>query len=456
MKLERRQYAEKAIAYLRTALPKHKRVIAVSPTGSGKTVIAAQLIKREQRWRRVLFLDHRYELVDQAYRTLTDLGIDTGVMMASDQEIHGSVRINPKARVQVGSVQTIDARGVPPGIDLIIFDEAHRTMADSYQRIAAMCPRAQILGITATPCRLDGKGLGDFYRDMLVIAKPSRLYEDKYLSKPRTYSAPPDVLARLASELKGVRSHGGDYTPKALSDAVDKKFLIGRVVEETLRLAPSVPKVVFASSVKHSQRLTQEFRRKGISVAHLDGTTSPEVRAEILSSLRVGRVEVVCNVDVLSEGWDLPALGAVVVARPTKSLVRFLQMVGRVQRTFHGKKPIVIDHGANVQRLDVLPGQDIDWNLEAGRETREGVWSRVKVCSVCQSCIPEGCRVCPDCDAAQPKTAREERQEVDAKLIEVTATRMAEMRARVEALAKRKKAPPGWVNKVVEAYGTRA
>jgi superfamily II DNA or RNA helicase len=454
MKFERRQYAEKAITYLRAALAKHKRVIAVSPTGSGKTVIVSQLVKRETRWRRVLFLAHRYELVDQAYRTLTALGLDVGVMMASDQELHGNERVNPKARVQVGSVQTIAARGVPPGVDLIVFDEAHRTMADSYQSIADACPKAQILGVTATPCRLDGKGLGDFYRDMYVIARPSKLYEDGYLAKPRTYSAPPDVLARLASELKGARSQAGDFAPKSLSDAVDKKYLIGRVVEETLRLAPGVPKVVFACNVAHSKHLARSFKRAGVVAAHVDGATPAEERSALLTALRERDVEVVCNVDVLSEGWDLPALGAVVVARPTKSLARFLQMVGRVQRTFHGKKPIIIDHGANVQRLDCLPGEDLDWSLDAGvdRADGEGQWSRVKVCKQCQSCIPEGCRICPDCDSAQPKTAREEREEVEAQLVEVTATRMAERRARVEALAKQKNAPPGWVDKVIAAF----
>ncbi len=450
MKLERRQYEDAAVRALRADLKKHKRVIAVSPTGSGKTVIAALLVKREPRWKRVLFLAHRYELIDQAFDKLTGLGLDVGVMMAQDEVLHGDERVRPEARVQIGSVQTVDRRGVPPGVHLIIFDEAHRAMADSYQRIAKACPRAEVLGLTATPCRLDGKGLGDFFKHMLVVAKPSELHEGGYLAKPRTFSSTSDVLAKLTEVLEDVRTVKGDYAPEALGRAVERRFLVGKVVTESIRLAPKVPKVVFACNVRHSKRIVAGFVAAGINAVHLDGETRADVRRDALADLSAGRIEVISNVDVLSEGWDLPALGAVVIARPTKSIARFLQMCGRGLRPWKGRVPIILDHGDNVRRLDVLPGADIEWSLTDGIEPMGDGDPKVKQCASCLAMMAYGETECPECGEEQPKTECQLRVEAEAELVEITATRMAAMRARLEVLARAKCAPAGWVASVVE------
>ena len=449
MKLERRAYEDRAVTALREALASKRRVLAVSPTGSGKTVIAALMVAREKRWKRVLFLAHRHELIDQAYATLTSIGIDAGVLMAQDEALHGNERVWPEARVQVASVQTLDKRGVPDGVDLVIVDEAHRALADSYQRVAQRCPKAEVLGLTATPCRLDGKGLGDFFREMLIVAQPSDLYRGGYLAKPETWGAPAGVLLKLSQGLKGVRTHGGDYAVSQLAAAVDRRYLIGEIVASAKKLAPKVPKVVFACSVKHSQNIAAEFRRAGIKAAHLDGDTDALIRTQTLDDLRKGRIEVISNVDVLSEGWDLPALGAVIVARPTKSLARFLQMCGRNQRPYKGKVPIVIDHGANVQRFDIVPGDDIPWSLEKGdgRTPCEGGEPNYKTCVECLLAIPYGCAECPKCGAEQPKTPRQEREEYEADLERITATKMAEMRKRLHELAVKKGAPDGWVER---------
>ena len=453
-RMKPRPYQARAIENLGEDLAQYRAVLAVSPTGSGKTVIAAMLIGSEPRWKRVLWIAHRYELVDQAYRTLKSLGLDVGIVMAQEEALRGSDRVNESARVQVASVQTIAARGVPDGVDLIVFDEAHRVMADSYQAIAATCDGSDVLGLTATPCRMDGKGLGEFFAFMRIIAQPSDLQADGHLAKPRTFSAPPDVLEALENGLKGARSSMGDYSPKSMSKAVDRKALIGKVVDEAMRLAPDVPKVVFACSVKHSIRLAEEFARKGVSSRHLDGKTPADVRELILAGLESGSVEVVCNVDVLSEGWDLPSLGAVVVARPTKSKARFLQIVGRVQRA-HGKdRPLVIDHGANVQRLDLLPGEDIAWELKYGVPGESDTVHRLRVCEECGAAMERGENVC-ECGAEREdsRTPAQEREEVEAKLEEVTRADLASDRARKLSMARKLSeevgAPDGWAEKVV-------
>lgn len=450
MKFERRQYEVKAVASIRDLFAQHRRVLAVGPTGCGKTVIASMLIKQlEGTHPSVLFVAHRYELVDQAHAALARLGIDAGVLMASEEALHGTERVNPKARVQVASVQTVARRGGPRRVDLIVFDEAHRAAADSYKDIAAQYPDALVLGLTATPCRADGRGLADAFDALYTIAQPSELHADDYLAKPRVFTAPIEALAELALKLKNARTAHGDYTPGSLVRVAESSLLMGHVVSEAIRIAPHVPKVVFACSVKHSRELAQRFRRRGIKAAHLDGETPGDERERILGDLRRGAIEVVCNVDVLSEGWDLPALGAVIIARPTKSLARFLQMAGRCTRPYQGLVPIVVDHGNNTLRHQRMPGADYEWTLDAGKQTEAGE-PHIKSCPACLVAIPTACTECPACGYVMERSARrEDREEVSTKLEEVNEVKLGDLRARVFAMAVAKKAPKGWAEKVL-------
>jgi len=163
MKIGKRPYQQRAVKQLRKHLKDSKKVLAVAPTAAGKTVIASLLVKASPEYKKVLWVAHRYELIDQAYKSLKDLGLDVGIFMDQEERLHGDARVNKKARVQVASVQTISSRGVPKGVILIVFDEAHRVASDSYQSIIESRPRAKVLGLTATPCRSDKKGLGDFF-----------------------------------------------------------------------------------------------------------------------------------------------------------------------------------------------------------------------------------------------------------------------------------------------------
>lgn len=447
--IEAREYQNAASrALLQLLRPIGSRVLAVGPTGCGKTHIATMLIASRARWR-VLFVVHRYELADQAYAALVRAGIRAGIVMAQEEALHGSHRVDPSARVQVASVQTLARRQGPADVDLIIIDEAHRAMAESYQGIAKAYPTARVLGLTATPERADGEALGEFFQTMHVIAQPSELHASKHLAEPRWFGAPAGYRAKLKERLRGVRTAGGDYMPSDLERAVDNRYLMANVVSETLRLAPGRSKVVFAGSVLHSQKLAAAFGRNGVNAVHLDGETPAAERERMLEDLRAGRIEMICNYDVLSEGWDLPELGCVVLARPFRSRTRYLQCVGRGMRWRRGDRPLVLDFGDNAPRFGVWPGDDVAWSL-AGRKGGESapLW---KQCEGCQARIPLGAAVCPECGhECTIERARKEREEADAKLEEATRAKYQALRARVEAMAKKKNAPPGWVEKVMQ------
>lgn len=443
-----RPYETRAVKELRVLLTAHERVLAVGPTGCGKTVIASMLIALMAKWR-VLFVVHRYELADQAYKALRASGIDAGIIMAQEERMHGSHRANPTARVQVASVQTLMHRPFDDEVDLIIVDESHRVMAESYQAILRQHPRARVLGLTATPERADGKGLGDVFRHLFAIARPSELQRDGYLADPRWFGARADVVAQLAERLKGARVTNGDYAPGDLARAVDSQFLLGQVVSETLRIAPGVRKAVFAGSVAHSRKLAAAFKRRGVKAAHLDADVPPLEREKLLATFAKGDIEVICNFDVLSEGWDLPALGAVVLARPFRSRTRYLQVVGRGMRPRVGPRPIVIDHGNNAPRFGIWPGDNIEWALSDTRRacTGEPPWT---MCDACLAKIPAASLTCPECGAeCREAKARHEREEAEAQLEEATRAQYLALRARVEMVAIEKNAPPGWVDKVM-------
>jgi superfamily II DNA or RNA helicase len=452
--LEHRAYEQDAVRALRLLLPARRRVLAVAPTGSGKTVIGALLLGAEKRWRRVLWLAHRVELIEQARSRIVGLGMRCGVRCASYEQ-RCPEHVDPAARVQVGSIQTVIRRELED-VDLIVIDEAHRSMADSYQRLAELKPEAEVLGLTATPIRTDGRALGDFFHALHVIARPSQLYAGGYLVEPITYAAAPDARDMLSKRLHDVRRVGGDFQVDELGQAVNTHELVGNVVTEALRLAPRVPKVVFAATVQHSKQIAARFARAGVSTAHIDSETPAETRARALAALARGAVEVICNVEILTEGWDLPALGAVVIARPTWSLVRFMHMIGRVQRVGGPAQKLILDHGGNAERLQHFPGEDMDWELLTGGRNVAApagrAMPRVRICPGCSVVLLDDCEKCPYCGTFQPSSRRLiAEREAELELLEkgrIEKLRRA-TRRRVARVARKVGAPEGWIDVVV-------
>ena len=356
-----RPYQRDMIAQATAAIETgQRRILLVAPTGSGKTVIVAAFISETiQRGSRVLFLAHRRELITQASRKLHEAGCDHGIWLPG-------YPLRPAEPVQVASIATLHARAIRSGsvelprADLVIVDEAHHSRARTYQRLIAAYPGAVLLGVTATPVRGDGRGLGNCY-DVLIEGPPiAQLVADGYL-------VPTVVYAPARPDLTGVRVERGDYVERQLAERMDQQQLVGDIVEHWLRIAQRRPTVVFATGVPHSLHIRDQFRAAGVLAEHIDGSTPIEERDAILAGLARGTVDVVCNCAVLTEGWDRPEVTCLVLARPTKSLGLYLQMVGRVLRPFPGKDDALIFDHAGAVFAHGFVDDPIRWDLAEDR-----------------------------------------------------------------------------------------
>jgi DNA repair protein RadD len=324
--------------------------LGVLPTAGGKTTLFTHLASEIKA--PVLLLVHRRELAEQAANRLREFGVDFGYIMSGEQP-------KPYARVQVASVQTLVKRKAPRA-GLVICDEAHLSTAATWSTILDNYPRARILGVTATPWRLAGKPLVGAYDACTVIATPAQLRQQGYL-------CPYVGFSYLAPDLSDVKTTGGDYNEHQSAEAMKAPQIVDSVVREWKAHASELSTAVFAVTVEHSQQLCDEFRAAGVRAEHLDGSTPLDQRRAILRRVGDGTTRVLCNVGVAVEGLDIPRLKCIVLARPTKSLARYIQMVGRGRRPWNGLTCRIHDHAFNL-RLHGLPDADRDYSLSAKPE----------------------------------------------------------------------------------------
>lgn len=397
-----RPYQEATIERVRDALRRgRRRIMLTIPTGGGKTLTSASLIARAlAKGRRAMFVAHRLELIDQTVATFQRLGVTSvGVIRAGDR------RRDLSQPIQVASIQTL-ARREQKDVDLVVIDEAHRAVAASYTKhLFERHPNAIFIGLSATPVRSDGRPLGSHFDELVVGARYSELIDEGHIVAPRVYSTP------LLPDLSSVRTSRGDYNVEDLEAAMNRGALIGDLVAQWSK-HPRQRTVAFAVSVAHSRAIVDSFRSVGVRAEHLDGATHEDERRAILARLERGETELVSNVGVLCEGWDLPACKTMILARPTKSLALYMQMGGRIFRPWSDATPIVLDHGGNVDRHG-LPHEDREWSLaeKVRKGTRE---AKVKACPSCFAFIASAFRTCPHCGHEFPApTEREEPIPVD-------------------------------------------
>ena len=386
-----RPYQLEAVKQIRSRIQAGiRRVVVVAPTGSGKTTIASYLISRAVgNGARVLFMAHRRELIGQAYNRLVQLGVpevQVGVMMGADP------RRRPGVPVQVASVDTLRHRAKPLA-DVLFVDECHRALAKTYRDIAKHYPAAIHLGLTATPFRANGDGLGDVYDDLVVVASPQQLIDQGYLVEPRVFTVP----RRAMPDLSAVRTRRGDYEQRGLAAAVNTKALVGNMVKHWMQHARGLRTVAFAVSVAHSRHITGQFRKAGVAAEHLDGTMALAERDAVLKRLDAGATTVVSCAMVLAEGWDQPSVKCAILARPTKSTGLYLQQAGRILRPWGGEQAIILDHSGCALEHG-LPQDDRAFTLEGtSKASGRSPSAPVRTCPGCFAVLPPGTLGCPEC-----------------------------------------------------------
>ena len=331
----------------------NKSVLAQLPTGAGKTVcfahISDEFLRQEGT---VLVIAHRSELIEQAVAKLEAVtGWSVGV-------IKYGVKPYPERRIQVASVQTLARKELLPDLKtkLLIFDEAHHATSYSYRKIREFYPEACVLGVTATPIRIDGQSLKDIFNDLVVGVPTSKLIQKGYLSGFRLFATERTINTTGVSANK-------DFISTELALAINSQISSSDIYTIWNKYAKSRKTVVFAASVGHSKTLAQEFKKRGILAEHLDGDTSAPQRFDILKQFEEGTIQVLCNYQILTEGYDCSSIEAVLCVRPTKSLVLWHQMIGRGLRpNLDRGNTILIDLTENWQRHG-LPDEPVEWEL---------------------------------------------------------------------------------------------
>ncbi|MDL2318490.1 DEAD/DEAH box helicase [Eubacteriales bacterium OttesenSCG-928-A19] len=394
--MQLRDYQEDLIDRARQAMRYgSKRILVVAPCGAGKTILSTFMSSEHAaKGGHVIFIAHRRELLEQTENTFKAVG----------QSMDG---------IDILSVQTavrrLDKLKQPT---MIVVDEAHHAAAGMWKKLIAEWPDAWVVGLTATPCRLDGRGLGDVFDEMITGITTEELIQRQYLA-PYRYFAP--TLAST-SDLKVT---AGDYNKAATAKLMDTPAIIGDAVAHYHRIASGKQAIIYCASVEHSKNVAAAMSASGIRAEHLDGDTRAMERRRIINEFRNRRIMALTNVDLLGEGFDVPACDATIMLRPTQSTALYIQQSMRCMRYQEGKTAIIIDHVGNVARHG-FPDDAREWTLTAPKRRRKRERDpRFTTCENCFAVYQPPPFFCPCCGAAQEKQ-RAELEQLDGVLEEIT------------------------------------
>lgn len=388
MELQLRDYQTETAELARQAfIAKNRSILIVLPCGAGKTVLFAYIAQQAQKkGNKVLFLVHRGELLDQTIATFDRFGI-----------IRDTIDI---AMVQKTANQFI--KGDIPAYDLIIFDEAHHSTSKTWKTIIDSQPQAKIVGLTATPCRLDGKPLGDIYEHLIVGISANSLINRGFLSEY-------DYFAPTVTDLSALKKKGSDYDMTNAEELLDKPAIFGDIINHYQRLASGMQTICYCPTRAYSKKTAQLFNDNGISAVHFDGETPQAERKQIINDFRDKKIQVLCNVDLISEGFDVPDCHCCILLRPTQSSALFIQQATRALRPAPNKRAVIIDHVGNYIRHG-FPTQDREWSLDKPlakhKQSNDNGELKVRQCLVCFGTFPTA-PVCPYCGTPYELTKEE-------------------------------------------------
>jgi DNA repair protein RadD len=409
----------------------YRAPLLVLPTGAGKTVCFTHVADRKQKQGgRVLLMAHRRELVGQISKALRAWGVSHGVISSDAKPTNHTV--------QVGMVQTLanriklDKKGRFK-FDWVIIDEGHHAIEDSgFGAVIAHNSGARLLAVSATPCRLDGKGLGihaqGFFDSMVVGPSVSELIARGRLVQPVIYS-PQQHL-----DLSVGKSRKGDFVNSQLAAAVDRSEITGDAVAHYRRYCDGQSAIAFTVTTDHAWHVVEQFKAAGYQAAVLTGKTPDKERTRMIRDLGNGGLQVLASCNVVSEGTDIPAVSAAILLRPSLSYSLVMQQIGRALRVAPGKdKAIILDHADNVRRHG-LPTDEVEWSLDGMRKGK----ASVKFCYSCHAVMGSADRVCAACGhvisaSASQAVERAGRDEVairQGELVEMTPEMMEQVRQR--------------------------
>lgn len=405
MSFELRDYQHRAEGEARSCLAQGiKRVCLYLPTGGGKTLTATSIIQKAvAKGRRVVFVANRKQLVRQTSEVLHRYSIAHGIMQAENTcRLHEAV--------VVASIDTLAARGLPDDIGLLIIDECHAVPGNKkYRDLLAKYNNLPVVGLTATPFAVGmGKVLpelgGRLFEALVTGATITELVEDGFLVDVDIYGpSEPDLRkVKVSRGMDGLL----DYAPGELEGAADKPELLGDILAHWKNLANGKQTVVFACSIPHSKHIVETFTAAGIKAEHIDYHHDDDERAAILGRFARGETTVLSNASLLAEGWDCPQTEVMILARPTKSLIRYLQMVGRVLRPAPGKeRALLLDHSGSTARLG-HPSDELPLYLDDGKpklsrsRSTESEAPLPKACPKCHYMRQPKVHACPNCGFA--------------------------------------------------------
>lgn len=350
-----RDYQQEMEMHLKEAWRSHRSVMVQMPTGTGKTFLLAETVRQEKG--EVLIVAHRIELIGQISETLKTYGIGHGLIVGGRKRME-------RQRVMVASIQTLAKRWEEVTMEpaLVVVDEAHHAPAKTYRTLWERWPEARFMGLTATPCRLNQRGFTDLFDRLLESWSIEEFIRRGWLSDFEYVSVRPESQAMRQVNSLSRRGTDGDYQTAEMATVLDCEESIAHLYDSYSHFARGKRGIVYAINRAHAAHIAERYAKEGVNCCVIDSKTPDAERNSLVEEYRQGRIEVMVNVDIFSEGFDCPEVEFIQLARPTLSLSKYLQQVGRGMRVSQGKGHVLILDQVGLYQSFGLPTDTRNWH----------------------------------------------------------------------------------------------